>query len=500
MKKIKNIILLVLLTASIVSCNDAIEITQPGILGEEQAFSNVADLRLGLLGAYNNFDVTQEIQFNAVFTDEISIGTGNGGQGLGSGEYGYILNPGSSFPTAWWVNNLAALNSINRVLEAAEGIEPQAGEQQEYNDILGQLYALRAFAHFQLSSYLSTDYSDDSALSTILLDFVPSVVDDLPRNTNGEIYALIDSDLTLAANLISDQSNPIFASKDFVTALRARIAAYRGNYATANNLASQLLNSYPIANRQQYIDMFLDEGNTEIIFKLSRQIGDPYDGQGATGSAFAGGWAGANFAFVNPTATGGAYFEMSRTVFNNLDPADVRYDVNVHPTSIIDPDYMTNNNDDLDILAISKYPGKDGQPLMNDLKVFRSSEMLLIKAEALADAGSINGPGNTTAGLLKQLRDARFGSDQPLPNFANEQEAFGAIMDERRIELVYEGHRYKDLKRLGQRSGRGIDRDPLDCDINNSCNPPATTSNLFSIPIPLVELNANEVIQQNPGY
>ncbi|MDT0556883.1 RagB/SusD family nutrient uptake outer membrane protein [Patiriisocius hiemis] len=498
MKKIKKLILLVFFTASIVSCNDAIEITQPGILGADQAFSDVEDLRLGLLGAYNNFDVTQEINFNAVFTDEISIGVGNGGQGIA--DYSYILNPSSSFPTAWWINNLTALNSINRVLEAAEGIEPEAGEQQDYNDIVGQLYALRAFAHFQLASYLSTDYSDDSALSTILLDFVPSVVDDLPRNTNGEIFGLIDSDLTLASNLIADQSNPVFASKDFVTALRARIAAYRGNYAAANNFASQLLNSYPIANRDQYSNMFIDEDNTEIIFKLSRQIGDPYDGQGATGSGFAGGWAGAVFAFVNPTASGGAYFEMSRTVFNNLDPADIRYDVNVHPTSLIDPDYLTNNNDDLDILAISKYPGKDGQPLMNDLKIFRSSEMLLIKAEALADAGSFNGPGNTTAGLLKQLRDARFGSDQPLPNFASEQEAFGAIMDERRIELVYEGHRYKDLKRLGQRAGRGIDRDPNDCDVNNSCTPIPTTSNLFSIPVPLVELNANEVIQQNPGY
>ncbi len=496
MKNIKNIFLLACIAITLGSCNDAIEIEQPGILGADQAFQTVADLELGLLGAYNDIDVTPEIQFNAVFTDEVAIGVGNGGQGVSDGTYRYVLNPGSDFPTAWWINNLTALNSINRVLNAAEGIDPEEGEGARYNEVLGQLYALRAFEHFQLLSYLSTDYENDNALATILLDYVPSVVDELPRNTNAEIYALINSDLDLANSLLTEQANPIFASKDFVTALRARMAAYRGNYPAANTFATQLLSRYPIANRDQYQNMFIDEDNTEIIFKLSRQIGDPYDGQGTTGSAFAGGWAGANFAFVNATINGSPYFEMGRAVFNELNPADIRYDVNVAPGSVIDPNYEQNNNDELDILVIQKYPGKDGQPLMNDLKIFRSSEMLLIKAEALADAGNLTG----AAGLIKQLRDARFGSSQPLPSYANQQQAFGDILDERRIELVYEGHRYKDLKRLGQRGGRGIDRDPNDCDINSSCNPPAVTSNLFSMPVPLVELDANSVIQQNPGY
>jgi len=496
MKNIINkLFLFALFTFLTIGCNDAIDIEQPGRLGAEQAFKTVADLQLGLLGSYGTLDVTQEIQFNAVFTDEVAIGFDNGGQGIGNGEYGFILNPSSAFSTAWWNNQNNSLNSINRVIEAANLITPQPGEEATLNDIVGQALALRAFEHFQLLSYLSPDYTDDNALATILLDFVPTIDQNLPRNTNGEIFASIDSDLNTAMGLLTDESNATFVSKDFITALKARIAAYRGQYTQANTLATELLAKYPLADRNQYLAMYDDTDNTEIIFKLSRTLSDAYNRQGSTGSGFAGGWAGANFAFVNSTLDGSPYFEMSRSLFNILDPDDIRFTVTVDDTSLIDPDYQTNNDPALDILVISKYPGKNGRPLMNDLKIFRASEMLLIKAEALADANDLSG----AAALIKQLRDARFGSDQTLPNYANQQEAFADILKERRIEFMFEGHRYKDLKRLGARAGKGIERDAIDCAINGACSLPVSDFR-FTVPIPLVELNANPNIQQNPGY
>ena len=496
MKNLKYIAVFALASIGFTSCNDAIEITQVGILNSDAAFQTVGDLELGLLGAYNDFDHTMQIQFNSVFTDEISVGADSGGQGTADGTTAFVLNASSAFPSALWQNYNSALNSMNRVITGSEGVEIAAGEQAQFDNILGQAYAMRAFAHFELLSYLSTDYTDDAALATILIDFVPSTDQELPRNTNGEIYASINSDLTLASSLIAAQADAVFASRDFVKALRARMAAYRQDYSTANTLATQLLGAYGLANQTQYTDMYLDADNTEIIFKLSRTIGDSYDGQGSTGSAFAGGWAGANYAFVNSTINGSPYFEMGRAVFNKLNPADVRYTVNVEPSSIIDPNYQTSANPlATDILVIGKYPGKDGQNLMNDLKIFKSSEMLLIAAEARASMNDLGG----AAALIDQLRDARFGSDQTAPSFASTQEALGAVMDERRKELLFEGHRYKDLKRLGARAGRGIDRDPIDCIALNACELPLS-SNLFTVPIPIVELDANDNIQQNPGY
>jgi len=483
--------LLICMALAFFGCDDAIEIDQPGRLDAGSAFQTVSDLNLGLLGLYNEFDTTPEIQFNAVFTDELAVGFDSGGQGIGNGEYGFILNPNSAAPIAAWVNYNDAINVANRILEASENIAPEG----DYNDILGQTYALRAFAYFQLISYFSPDYSDDSALATILYDFVPTPDQELPRSTNGEVFALINDDLDRAEDLLTVQSDATFVSQDFVTALRARMAAYRGNYAQAGTFASELLDKYPLANREQFKNMFLDEDNTEIIFKLERTINDDYDGQGSTGSGFAGGWAGANFAFVNATIEGSPYFEIGRSLFNLMEEEDVRYEVNLEPTSIVSPDYT--NSDDFqneDILIVGKYPGNE-KPLLNDLKVFRIAEMLFINAESLVDAGDLSG----AAELIKELRDARYGTPQPLPSYANSQEAFNDILNERRIELAFEGHRWKDLKRLGATAGQSIQRDPLDCAINDACSLDPTDYR-FTMPIPIVELSANPNIQQNPGY
>ena len=500
MKNYKKIFYLFGLFTVLVACNDAIDIDQPGRLDANAAFESVADLQAGLFGVYDNFDLSGEIAFSSIFTDELSIGFDNGGQGLA--DYGFVLNAGSTAPAAFWVGAYNAINSANRLIEAADLITPEAGEQEQLDDILGQTYALRALAHFFLQSYYSTNYADPDALGVIAVDFVPTIDQQLLRNTNGEVFGLITSDLDRADALLSDDtSDPTFFNKDAVLALRARMAAYRGNYTLAATYSQTLLDKYGLANRAEYEALFLDTDNTEVIFKLERTIGDNFDGQGATGSPNAGGWAGARFAFVDATLSGSPYFEMGRSLFNLIDPADIRYDVNVAPTSLIDPDYATNDNPATDILVIQKYPGSEGQPLMNDLKVFRSSEMLLIRAEAYADAGSFNGATNSTAALIKQLRDARFGTATALPVYANESEAFGAILDERRVELSFEGHRYKDLKRLGVRANRGVSKDAIDCAFNGACTLAATDFR-FTLPLPIVEFNANPGLreQQNPGY
>ena len=495
MKKINLYITGLLFLSLAYSCNDAIEITQPGRFSADNAFQSVEDLSLGLLGTYNQLDITDQISFNSTFTDEISIGFDNGGQGLGDGTFGYILNSTSRIPLQTWIDQYDAINASTRLIEAAPLITPTAAEQDNYNNILGQAYAIRAYAHFVLYAYYTTDYTDDSVLSVIAVDFVPEVDQELGRNTAGEVVALINSDLARADELLSDDtSDPTFINKDFVTALRARMAAYRQEYASAATLAASLTAKYPLADTAQYFAMFDDADNTEVIFKLERSIADDYDTQAIQG----GGWAGSCYAFVSATKEGGPFFEMSRSLYNAMDEDDVRLRRMIDPSSEPDPDYATNPNFRLeDILVIRKYPGSDGQPLLNDLKIFRASEMVLIQAEAAAASGDLAG----AAGFIKQIRDARYASDQPMPNYSSESAAYRGIMDERRIELALEAHRYLDLKRLGARAGVTVDRDPLDCQINNSCTF-SISDHRWTLPIPQDELNANTVIreQQNPGY
>src|SRR5699024_3918250 len=103
---------------------------------------------------------------------------------------------------------------------------------------------------------------------------------------------------------------------------------------------------------------------------------------------------------------------------------------------------------------------------------------------------------------IQELIDNRFDpSDVPTITFSNKTEALKEILKQRRIELAYEGFRFFDIKRFRDALNIGISRNPVDCasyDADN-CDLPKD-SYKFTLPIPQIELNANSIIQQNPGY
>jgi len=498
MKNYRN---LFLITASalllFVGCNDAIEIDQPGRLDAASAFQTEADFQAGMYWLYNNLDSTPEIALSAVYTDEVAVGVSSGGQGLA--QLNYVLTPGSTASSNFWTRNYRVVNFASRMIEAAASITGEGVDTAKINNLLGQAHAIRAYAMTELVSYYSTDLGDDNALGVIAIDYVPSLDEQLLRNTNAETFALINSDIEKAMSLIASTTTDVTVfTKDAVTALKARVAAYRQDYATALSAASTLVAKYDLATVAEYPDVFADDSDAEIIFKLERTIGDDYDGQGSMGSTAAGGWAGARFCFKG--AIEDPYFEVSRSLFNILDANDVRHDIVVNPNSTVDADY-TNSADykNTDILYVGKYLGSEGQKLMNDLKIFRASEMVLIVAEAQVAQNNLADAAQT----IKTLRDARFGTDTTAPSFSSQQDAFGAILDERRVEFAFEGHRYKDLKRLGIRGNRNAVKDAMDCKIAGAANCSLNADDYrFTLPIPLIEFNGNPGLreQQNPGY
>lgn len=466
------------------SCNEAIDIDQVGRLGAESAFQSVTDLESGILGTYNQFDYTPHIQWAANFTDEIAIGPDNGGQGVAV--YSGIVNTGSAVTSAMWQNYYDALNSANRIIAAGDLITPEDDELDTYNNVLGEAYALRAWALFELWTYYTVDYTDGTSLSALLLNFVPEVSTQLPRATSAEFLTQIDSDLTTAAGLLTVANSATRVSQDFVTALTARIALYTEDYAAADAAAASLLADYPLATADEFNDVWDDASNAGIIFKLERSVGDPYDGQGNTGSAFAGGWAGANFAFVNPTVDGSPYFVASSDLFALMPEGDIRREVYIDESAA--PDYA--------VLPVGKYPGSGGQPLLNDLKIFRAAEMLMIRAEVAA----ANNQFTQVTNYIDQLRDARFGTDVATPAVSTQATAFEAILEQRRIEFAFEGHRYRDIKRLGPKAGVNVVRPNSECANFGLCQIDNDDFR-FTLPIPLFELDANPAITtQNPGY
>jgi hypothetical protein len=478
--KMKNfkLILLAFCSTMIFSCNDAIDIVQEGELTPDKAYETVGDLNQGLLGVYGTIDYATDVSFASIFTDEVRIGFANGGQGLIGGQYLFVLNPTSGDAAGLWYNNYQVINFSTRIIEAAKNITPAPGEETQYADILAQAHILRAWSHFRLLTYFSEDITDDTALGVILLDFIPTAVQKLPRNTNGEIFALINADLLKESDLTSNgtNANRNLISRDFVKAFRARMALYREDYPTASALANELIASYPLTTRAQYGNIWADlpvAGNDEVISKYDYILGDFLMGS--------------IWASVNSTVSGSPFYEVSTQLNSLLPTSDIRRGIIIHPTAdgIVNP--------------VGKYRATGATARLNDVKIFRTSEMYFIRAEAKADAGDYAGVAADLQAVLSNRFSAANVPSVAVP--ATKQAAFAQILAQRRTELAFEGHRYLDLRRLGPIAGIDINRAPADCEANSACFL-SSSDYRFVMPIPITELGANPAIvpQQNPGY
>ncbi len=491
MKKIKNIFLAIGSLLLVSSCNDALDIVQPGEIYRADAFKTVTDLRNYLNGdIYSRVNNTEEIGFTTVFTDECGIGPSNGGQDKEL--HRFQLNANSDEPAGLWSTHYTVINRVNRLLEFADlVVTTTPADIAAKNAVLAEARALRAYSYIQLVSFFSVDPSNPNALG-VILSTTPDRYDlfiDRPRVSNQLIYNLIESDFQFAeTNLASTATVYTRVTQKFIAAARARMYLYRKDYVKAKQYATLATGALSTANT--YNSMWGDAAQGECIFAVSRP-------SGGTWSNIASTW------YFNITsATGGAFLDMGRNLFNlyNQFPNDVRTAIWIDASAQINPNYAADiNYVSNDILPINKYPGKAAQPLRNDLKIFRNSEMVLILAECEVASSNLT----AAATLVRSIRTARaFAAPAPaLPVYANAQAAWADILLERRKELAFEGHRYLDIKRLAALAGnQGITRDNTDDDIPNQPLTLSLSDYRWTLPIPQQEIAGNVNIQQNPGY
>ncbi|MDG4652127.1 RagB/SusD family nutrient uptake outer membrane protein [Chryseobacterium arthrosphaerae] len=540
MKRIINTVLIVATLSSAAftlnSCQDALDITQAGELQEKDLYTNVANLKEVLNGSvYAQLDPMDEIYFTAVFTDEVKPGSASGGQ-----EYSlhrFFLDAASPVVTGGtvgtvgsdgiWLNNYRVINRVNRLLEGAKRITPSTDkEKDEYNAILAQARAIRAYCYVQLEAYFSKDMKNANELGVILLKDVPSTDAQLPRAKNQDVYDFINADLDYARGILkysaaSDQGARYFADKGFVNAVTARFNLYRGNTALAKQYAKEVIDNSGLAltvatpyqpsvaapgvppavgtaawntafyatatSFNPYRNLWNDSSRGEIVFSLNRL---PLGAGGSIGSKW-----NTNQSQLN----GSPMWFWGRNLYNMFQsiPGDIRKYAYVDPTSKPNPNYATATagNTRNDGLVVDKYPGKTATATRNDVKVFRLSEMYFIVAEAEVAAGNLSAAHD----LIQKVREARnYQNAAVTPAYTNTQVAYADILKERRVELALEGHRYLDLKRLAVAANVSMDRNATDDVI--------AVENLengdyrYTLPIPIKEMSANPNIKQNDGY
>ncbi|MCW3162154.1 RagB/SusD family nutrient uptake outer membrane protein [Chryseobacterium oryctis] len=494
------------------SCQDSLEIIQPGEVTDEVLFTNVDNLATYLNGVYARFEPSYGMYLTAVLTDEVKPGKGSGGQEFQL--HRFFLNTNDTYTSRIWLYNYNVINRVNRLLEGAKNITPtSAAETIKYNNTIAQARALRAYAYLELETYFSTNMKDENALGVMLVDNVPATTDiKLPRVANKEIYALINADLDYARTILTNSTDRYHVDQRFVNAVAARFNLYRGNYSLAKQYAQAVINSglaltqatpidpdgdgintaawrtkfYSNTPFNPYRKIWADTDRGEVIFALNRLA----SGNGASIGTY---WN------TNASqASGVPMWYWGRNLFNifyNTD-GDIRRYAYLDPSSTVDANYLTSSSPtQTDVLIVDKYPGKTGSTTRNDVKLFRISEMYFILAECAVEENDFIQAQN----YVQAVRAARnYKGTATTPTYATQQAALADILKERRVELALEGHRYIDLKRLATRAGVTMDRNPTDDNVavSNLTN----DSYKYTLPIPLSEIAANPSAQQNPGY
>lgn len=459
---------------SLATACEVVDIDPTHILDGGNAFKSMDDVEAHLTGIYAyfrgyyaNFGVLGDIMTDNLAETSESLG------GLRSvSDWNYVANDGTvgaawSIPYQMIKDANLVLANIDRFTETTEG---QAAR------IEGQALAIRAFAHFELLKYFAIDYGRNSDELGIPLK-LNNAIETPARNTVEEVYNQIYTDLEDAKTLLSGDLDEDINSEDtrnrideiVVDAIMARVALYAKDYPTAIEAASNVIDDsgLELADPDDFASIWSEDAvANEVIWSISYLAGQ---GQVA-----------GNVYFVPNDRLA---FAPSADLLSLYDAAnDVRYEA-----------YFS---DDLDgregEVTPIKYLGRNGAlDGVVDFKVFRVSEMYLIRAEAYAYS-------NQDALALADLNDLRAARIDGYIDVSLSGDVLKeAIQTERRKELFLEGHRWFDL----HREGEGIDR-------GGDCQAPATacelpaSSHRWVWPIPQAELNANPSIrgQQNPNY
>lgn len=376
-----------------------------------------------------------------------------------------------------WASCYTLIGRANHVITNIDKVE---GNQSEKDRLKGQALFLRSLAYHDLLKSYSREpglFVDDFDLGvpTVTVPF-DGVVDSTVFPSRDKVvdnYIFLEKDLKSAFILLENNDeglSPYMAGSLAVKALLSRVYLFQRKWDKAQEAATYVIdNSGVILEKGEYRRVFSFQ--TESIFAIAYNISE------------------------------GLTFESLQSIYSRVDNG--KRDENgygddqgagygdVVPTNSLIRLYGTGDKR-LDILRKvrkgneetywnEKFNGYRGAFGVDNIPVFRISEMYLTRAEAYS-----NIPEQETLALadLNDLREARGLSRVELVGDALKAD----IAKQRRVELAFEGHRFFDIKRKGQ-------------DILKPSGEILKYSNYKMVArIPIRETDLNDNLEQNPEY
>jgi len=391
--------------------------------------------------------------------------------------YNWNYTPGDN--VGLWTTVYDVIARANNVIEYIDKLDQDGITQEMKDQLKGECLFLRALGHWDLVRMFAQPYTYNGGAELGVPIVRKTEIAEPARATVKEVYEeLVVPDLLAAIDLIQvvgledndlarGTDRKAFASKSAAEAILAKVYLYMGSWQNAADRATNIIEygassgDYSLYTDANYTSVWSSESATETIFEVY-------------GNATESNWPSWDEIGYIYEPTGYGDVCAANDLLNLFDPADVRG--GMYKTDPLYAGYFWPN----------KYPGKAGNVRTNNIPVIRLSEMYLIRAEAILNGASV--AGETALDDYNMIRTNR--------GLA----AAGAVtLDdiylERRLELCFEGNLMWDLSR----TGRGLDRDNEDGKISGDVDIPFPDYR-WALPIPTVEMQANDNMVQNPEY
>ncbi len=468
------------------SCTNDLDLESNSVITSDNFWKTEDDAKAGLNGMYFNFR-TQTQQNYYLLGGARSAEITNGVQSPLNYAYYYNNDLSPQNIDVNWGGLYKVINSANLILKYIPTIKFSPTSLNDKKSYLAQAYSMRALAYFIMArSWGGVPIVTTPTENTNQAEYI------VPRNTIEETFAFIKEDIEMAiANFPDATNNKSQLSLAAAYSLKADVnlwtAKQQGGGATDLATALAAINAIPAGSSLlpsfPAVFDYTNKGNVEIIFAVRYSTTD-------LPSNLADNWN--TFMFVGPSDYAGATTFAATALFGTLgigtgnagisrvQPDITRFNYAATDTRQ-DATYLTLRNTANTanvVTGLVKYNGTvDGttRRFVDDIIIYRWADILLMKAEIL---NALNQDPTTEMNLVIQRSD-------PTASFTSGSQAANddAILNERLLELAFEGKAWWDLVRFGK-----------------TANVPSMVGKQILFPISQSTINYNPKIEQNPGY
>ncbi len=476
----------------ILGCKKDLNYTPESYLSPEQVYSDEAGSVGGVTGIYRNLQRIKRSELSLIG----NIGTDEGKTSAfvpGWGGYWLQLSALSSYdniqlspqsdPVYYYWEGL--YNLVANANNAIRYLKKGTINENLKNRLLGESMFLRSVGYFYLVQLFGA--------VPMPTDVVNADYDSYgyPKSSADDIYKLIVSDLSFAAENLNNKSatEKGRASKQAAQALLGKVYLTLKDYAKAKATLEPLMNTPETRLLDNFGDLFKEENENNIESLLEIQFSTE-TGYTQNVSEILGSW---NISSNQPG--GGGQVAVPTPYAYNLYSDDDSYRKNATLRSVYyDGNGNPGYNDwwrDVGKPHIKKYEQKAGQASNSssrNLYYLRYADVILMYAEALNEL-------NQTSEAVTFFNKIRTRAKIAPLSASTKAQFQDSLVVERAKELMFEGWRWFDLKRWGLLISRAKAYNP---DAPNIQEPKHL---LYPIPYREFSVNTNlKSTDQNPGY